>query len=222
MIYDNGTEGPTIIPTIDTVSKPGGGFINAHGKYKGKIKQAYLRRSASGALMIWLDFLSDGGQKALLSSCLENKSGVLNPFGVQLLHDLSVCMRRRQNVPIQGTYYAYDANVKTNVPENGTIYPDLCGDIGFVITTEDGGRYKNLNVYTTFCPKTELTAYEIVQGQTEAKALANVIARLTAENSWHKTKALTPPNNPYAQNTAQMPQNQVSNQFNQFDDDVPF
>lgn len=154
-------------------------YIDQSGKYLGEFTLAEAVTSKKGTEGIEFSFKSDEGQQAnYLTLWTYNERGEAL-YGFKVLSAIMTVMGVKELQPKQATIK--DANGQ---PRQVVGFPALHNKpIGLVLqkvlyTKNDGKDGYKFNIFAPFQVNTELTAKEILDGATQPKALAGIIASL--------------------------------------------
>lgn len=154
-------------------------YIDQSGKYKGEFTLAESVTSKKGTDGIEFSFKNDDGQQAnYLTLWTHNESG--EPlYGFKVLSAIMTVMGIKELAPKQGNIKDKDGN-----PKQVIAFPQLHGKpIGLVLqkvlyTKNDGKDGYKFNIFAPFQSNTELTAKEVLDGSSQPKALAGIVATL--------------------------------------------
>jgi hypothetical protein len=199
-----------------------GATIKEIGKYVGEIIQAQDIKTKKGGRGISLIFKSTGGQKANLAIYTTSATGERYQ-GYDALMAIMTCMQLRSINPQPGKVTRYDYEVKKEVVEDGTLFPDLHKPIGVLLETEDydkqdGSVGTRMVLKNVFQASTELTASEILDKKTQPAMLPKMVEGLR-----HRPlKGARPAQR--ADNSAggRPAGHPASSRFEDMDDDIPF
>ena len=206
----------------------GGGRIDITGKYTGRIVKAEFVTSKKGTQGIEFEFVSNVDTHATFTIWTHQSDG--NPlYGVDKVNAILACTQTRNLTPTDKTIEKYDYDVKAKTKQLCTVAPELENKpIGLLLQREnyqnDAGEWKyQINFYSCFDAKSELTAAEICEKQTVAKELEILLNRLISTGDATRK----PQNNGYQQQQQQNgsyanagKQQPVNNA--ELDDDLPF
>lgn len=159
-----------------------GNQIKEIGKYVGTITQAEDVTAATRTKGIAISFTSNAGQKTKVTIYTMKEDGT-KIGGYSILSAIMTCMKLRNITPKPGIVTRYDYDTKTEVQEQGSVFPDLCKPIGILLETEDfekksGGIGTRMVLRGVFQPDTEMTASEILDRKTTPEALPKMVAAL--------------------------------------------
>lgn len=160
----------------------GGSMINELGKYVGTFTQAEDITASTGTKGIAFLFESNAGQKARLSIYTKKSDGT-ELSGMEAVSAIMTCMKLRSIKPSQGKATHWDGESKSEVLEDATIFPDLCGkQIGLLLETEDYtardgslAKHPRIVIKNVFQADTELTASEIWDRKTVPAMLPRMV-----------------------------------------------
>jgi len=151
-------------------------MIDISGAYEGVFKDAYFIRTRSGAGFMHFDFLSVEGQRCNISMCVQKINGEAT-FNRAIVDAIMTVLRLKEVVSVSG-----------DVNRNGTVtpvdrFPELIDKpIGLLlqrINDPSNERYPySMNIVTPFDKTTKMTAAEILDRATEAKAMEKRLATL--------------------------------------------
>ena len=194
-----------------------GNQIKELGKYVGAITQAEDITAKSGTKGVALSFTSNSGQKTKVGIYTIKADGT-KLSGLSMLNALMTCLMLRNIAPKPGKVTRYDYDAKQDVIEDGSVFPELCKPIGFLLETEDYLKNDGHTVGTrmvlrgVFQASTELTASEVLDKKTKPEQLEKMVATLR-----HRPlKAAS------AQPTRTAPTGAAGSGFDDMDDDIPF
>lgn len=160
----------------------GGGSIKEMGKYVGAFAQAKNVTTKKGGRGIEFIFKADNGQVAKFAIYTQSATGEQYQ-GYEALMAIMACMGLRGIKPVDGVALKYDYDLKKDVEEEASIFPELCKPIGVLLETEDYEK-QNGNVATRMVLKNvfraadELTASEILDRKTHPEQLARMVEAL--------------------------------------------
>lgn len=154
-------------------------FIDQSGKYIGDFTLAEAVTSKKGTEGIEFSFKNQDGQQAnYLTLWTYNEKGEAL-YGYKVLSAIMTVMGVKSLEPRQGNIKDKDGNARQVIA-----FPALHGKpVGLVLqkvlyTKNDGKDGYKFNIFAPFQANTELTAKEILDGQTQPKALGGIIATL--------------------------------------------
>lgn len=200
----------------------GGGAIKEMGKYVGAFTQAKNITSRSGARGIDFIFKASNGQASKFAIYTQSASSE-RYMGYDTLMAIMACMGLRSIKPVDGIAIKYDYDLKKDVEEEASIFPELCKPIGVLLETEDfekqnGNMATRMVLKNVFRAADELTASEILDHKTQPEQLARMVEGLRHRPM--KTAPAAPQYNP-EQPTHTAPA-QPSSGFDDMDGDIPF
>lgn len=153
-------------------------FIDATGKYKGKIVRAEEVVSKNNTEGVEITFEADDGRVANYLTCWTYNDKGEPLYGLKMLNAILTCARVRGIKPEETTIKDGDSARKA------IVFPALANKpVGLLLQRE--GYIKNngdtgfkFNIYAPFHAQTELTAAEILDGKTAPEALPKILAGL--------------------------------------------
>lgn len=154
-------------------------FIDATGKYKGKIVRAEAVTSKNGTEGVEFSFESEDGRTANYLQCWTYNAKGEPLYGLKMLNAILTCARVRGIKAEETTIKDRDATRKA------TIFPSLTDrPIGLLLQREgyikgNGDTGFKFNIYAPFHAQTELTATEMLDGKTTPEALPKILASLS-------------------------------------------
>lgn len=153
-------------------------FIDATGKYKGKIVRAEAVTSRNKTEGVEFTFEADDGRMARYLTCWTYNDKGEALYGLKMLNAILTCARVRAIKPEVASIKDGDAT------RQATVFPALENKpIGLLLQREgylkDNGEtgYK-FNIFTPFHAQTELTAGELLDSKTTPEALPKILATL--------------------------------------------
>lgn len=158
--------------------------ITASGAYQGKLTRVQLVESDQGTVGLDMGFLSDDGSRADYLTLWLTKGDGTELRGRKVLDALMACLSLREIEVQPGKVRRWDNETKQEVMEPAQIVPALMNKpIGLVLQREEyfsqkGDKRDRLNLVTVFQHGTRLMAKEILDRQTEPKALPGLLATL--------------------------------------------
>lgn len=154
-------------------------YIDQSGKYIGDFTLAEAVTSKKGTEGIEFSFKNQDGQQAnYLTLWTYNEKGEAL-YGYKVLSAIMTVMGVKELEPKQGNVKDKDGN-----PRKVIAFPVLHGkQVGLVLqkvlyTKSDGKDGYKFNIFAPFQAGTELTAKELLDGNTQPKALGGMIASL--------------------------------------------
>lgn len=154
-------------------------YIDQSGKYKGEFTLAEAVTSKKGTEGIEFSFKNEDGQQAnYLTVWTYNEKGEAL-YGYKVLNAIMTVMGVKELEPKQGNIKDKDGN-----PRKVIAFPMLHGKpVGLVLqkvlyTKNDGKDGYKFNIFAPFNAQSELTAKEILDGNTQPKALGGIVATL--------------------------------------------
>jgi len=154
-------------------------YIDQSGKYIGEFTLAEAVTSKNGTEGIEFSFKNQDGQQANYLTLWTYNSNGEALYGYKVLSAILTVIGVKEIQPKKGTIKDANGN-----PRQVIAFPELHGKpIGLVLqkvlyTKNDGkGGYK-FNIYAPFQASTELMAKELLDGATQPRALAGMIASL--------------------------------------------
>jgi hypothetical protein len=195
-----------------------GATIKEIGKYVGEFIQAQDITTKKGGRGVSFIFKSASGQKANLAIYTTGASGERYQ-GFDTLMAIMTCMGLRNINPKPGKVTRYDYDIKKEVQEDGTLFPELHKPIGVLLETEDyqkqdGSIGTRMVLKNVFQASTELIASEILDKKTQPSALGKMVDGLRHRPMKGAAAARRPP--------AQHSQAPAGSGFDDMDDDIPF
>ena len=159
-----------------------GSTIKEIGKYVGEFIQAKDIKTKKGGRGVDFIFKAASGQKANLAIYTTGANGDRYQ-GYDALMAIMTCVKVKRIEPKDGTITRYDFDLKQEVQEPGTLFPDLHKPIGVLLETEDyqkkdGSIGTRMVLKNVFQPDTELTASEILDRKTQPAMLEKMVAGL--------------------------------------------
>lgn len=154
-------------------------YIDQSGKYIGEFSLAEAVTSKNGTEGIEFSFKSQDGQQANYLTLWTYNSNGEALYGYKVLSAIMTVMGVKELEPKRATIK--DAN---GTPRQVVGFPALHGkSIGLVLqkvlyTKNDGKDGYKFNIFAPFQASTELMAKEVLDGVTQPKALAGIIATL--------------------------------------------
>jgi hypothetical protein len=154
-------------------------FIDATGKYTGKFLMAEAITSKKGTEGIEFSFEADDGRTANFLQCWTYNADGEPLYGLKMVNAILCCARLKTMTPKEETVQGRDGN-----PRKATVFPGVAGRrIGLLLQREeyvknDGTPGYKFNIFAPFHADTELMASELINGETEPKALAKALAGL--------------------------------------------
>lgn len=194
-----------------------GNQIKELGKYVGSITQAEDITAKSGTKGVALSFTSNSGQKTKVGIYTVKSDGT-KLSGLSMLNALMTCLSLRNIAPKPGKVTRYDYDTKQDIVEQGSVFPELCEPVGFLLETEDYLKNDGHSIGTrmvlrgVFQASTELTASEVLDKKTKPEQLEKMVATLR-----HR-----PLKAAGAQPTRTAPAGSSGSRFDDMDDDIPF
>lgn len=195
-----------------------GNQIKELGKYIGTITQAEDITAKSGTKGVALSFTSNSGQKTKVGIYTVKKDGT-KLSGLSMLNALMTCLSLRNIAPKAGKVTHYDYDAKADIVEDGSVFPELCKPVGFLLETEDYLKNDGNTVGTrmvlrgVFHANSELTASEVLDKKTKPEQLEKMVASLRHRPL--KAASATAPR-------THAPTGSVGSGFDDMDDDIPF
>ena len=167
----------------------GGGSIKEMGKYVGAFTQAKNVTTKKGGRGIEFIFKADNGQVAKFAIYTQSATGEQYQ-GYEALMAIMACMGLRGIKPVDGVALKYDYDLKKDVEEEASIFPELCKPIGVLLETEDyekqnGDVATRMVLKNVFRAADELTASEILDRKTEPLQLARMVEGLRHRPAKH-------------------------------------
>lgn len=154
-------------------------YIDQSGKYIGEFTLAEAVTSRQGTEGIEFSFKNQDGRQANYLTLWTYNSNGDALYGYKVLNAILTVMGIKGIEPKKGT--VKDANGN---PRQVIAFPELHGKpVGLVLqkvlyTKNDGRDGYKFNIFAPFQASTELMAKEVIDGVTQPKALAGVIAGL--------------------------------------------
>ncbi len=147
--------------------------ISESGAYTGIITLAKHIIANSGSQGIEFTFQADDGATAKYLRLYTSKADGTEIFGYGIVLAAMTCLRLKELESETITIEEWDSNARCNVPVEAEVYSALCNKpIGIVLqkVLKDGGKF-SINIAGFFDAKTRMTASEILDKATVAKAL---------------------------------------------------
>lgn len=156
-----------------SADKPVASRISESGAYTGIITLAKHIIANSGSQGIEFSFQADDGSTAKWLRLYTAKADGTEIFGHGIVLSAMTCLRLKELDSETVTIEEWDKSANCNVPVEAEVYSALCNKpIGIVLqkVLKDGDKY-SMNIAGFFDAQTRMTASEILEKATVAKAL---------------------------------------------------
>lgn len=205
--------------------------INETGKYVCWIMDAEYITSQGGAKGMRFDVMTKDKETCSFDIYYTNRQG--EPiFGQDSINSILACTGVQQDLTEQQKMLKrYDSNVGNVIDKACTVAPELSKKkIGLLLqrenyTKQNGSMGYTMKFYGAFQADTELTAYELLNGSTEPKALAKRLQQLINTGDAVRTQTNTSQSGGYAQHKTDNGYTLnpgFANPTNNLEDDLPF
>lgn len=193
----------TLDPQAAKEANQGGKRITETGKYKGKIKAAWVETYQTGTEAVCIQFESDNGQEAGPLTLFTFNRDNQPLAGLKMFNAILACMRVRTATPRQGSVTLYDFDQKAEVDKQKPVFQELTGKpIGFLLQQEEytdkdgylrvddtGAPKTRMRINAPFEASTELMAAEVLDRQAQPVALGRAMEYLSANPIRHDRNA---------------------------------
>lgn len=204
-----------------------GGYINQAGKYVVTIESAvfHVGNNANGrSENLKLSVIDNQKRKATFFINTSYSNGVQNEGGLRTVSAILACLREHDSgEPTPAQVKEYNRETQQEEVVTRDCFTKLHGkQLGIVVQMahEDGRENPSPSLYSVFEASSELTASEIMRGETQPAQLGKVMVYIANKPLIYKRKNSPVPPQPTRQ-PAQRPTATTAPAEN-IDDDIPF